>query len=148
LETGAFYWVLFGLGAVVGPIAGGIVADRIGFRRTLRLALVLQAVTVLVPAFGPSEIALMLSSVVVGAAVPGSVAIVLGRVHELLAHAPSQQKSAWGKATTSFAVAQAIAAYGMSYLFDRTGGDYAILFIAGSVALVLASVIDLAVGRR
>jgi predicted MFS family arabinose efflux permease len=148
LEAGASYWVLFGLGAIIGPVVGGITADRIGFRRTLRLALALQAVTVLVPAFGPNEIALMLSSVVVGAAVPGSVAIVLGRVHELLAHAPSQQKSAWGRATTSFAVAQAIAAYGMSYLFERTGENYAILFIAGSVALVLALLIDFAVDRR
>lgn len=149
LETGAFYWVLFGLGAIIGPLAGGFIADRIGFRAALRLSFVIQAIAVLVPAYGPSEIALMLSSVVVGAFTPGIVAIVLGRVHELLPHAPAQQKSAWSKATTSFAVLQAVAAYGMSYLFAQSanaggrGGDYAILFGIASAALVLALLIDL-----
>jgi predicted MFS family arabinose efflux permease len=148
LETGAFYWVLFGLGAIVGPLAAGAIADRIGFRAALRLAFVAQAITVLVPAFGPSELALMISSVVVGALTPGIVAIVLGRVHELLSHVPAQQKAAWSKATTSFAVFQAAAAYGMSFLFERTDGDYAILFMAASGALVVALLVDLAAGRR
>jgi predicted MFS family arabinose efflux permease len=148
LETGAFYWVLFGLGAVVGPLAAGFLADRIGFRSALRLSFVVQAIAVLVPAFGPSEVALMLSSVVVGAFTPGIVALVLGRVHELLPHAPAQQKAAWSKATTSFAVFQAGSAYGMSFLFASTGGDYALLFVLASAAVVLALAIDLAAARK
>jgi predicted MFS family arabinose efflux permease len=148
LEAGAFYWVLFGLGAIVGPLAGGLVADRIGFRRTLRLAFVLQAVAVAIPAFEPGAFAVMVSSVVVGAAVPGIVAIVLGRVHELLPHAPAQQNAAWSKATTSFAVFQAIGAYGMSFLFAQTGGHYATLFAVAAAAAILALAIDLAAGRR
>jgi predicted MFS family arabinose efflux permease len=147
LETGAFYWVLFGLGAIAGPLASGFIADRIGFRLALRLSFVLQAIAVLVPAFGPSEIALMLSSLVVGAFTPGIVALVLGRVHELLPHAPAQQKAAWSKATTSFAVLQAVAAYGMSYLFAQTGGHYATLFAIAAAALALALLIDLLAAR-
>ncbi|GAB2174929.1 YbfB/YjiJ family MFS transporter [Dongia sp. agr-C8] len=148
LETGAFYWVLFGLGAIVGPLSGGFVADRIGFRLALRLAFVLQALAVVVPVFGPSEIALMLSSLVVGAFTPGIVAIVLGRIHELLTHAPAQQKVAWSKATTAFAVLQAVAAYGMSYVFARTGGHYETLFAIATGALILALLIDLIAARR
>jgi predicted MFS family arabinose efflux permease len=148
LETGAFYWVLFGLGAIAGPLVGGFTADRIGFRWALRVFFAFQAIAVLVPAFGPSEIALMLSSVVVGASTPAIVALVLGRVHELLPHAPAQQKAAWSKATTSFAVLQAAAAYGMSYLFARTGGHYAPLFTTAAAALVLALAIDLVAARR
>jgi hypothetical protein len=109
---------------------------------------VLQAITVVVPAVGPNEVALMASSVVVGAMTPGIVALVLGRIHELLRHTPSRQKAAWSKATTSFAVFQALAAYGMSFLFEHTDGDYAILFVLASAALVLALLIDLAAARR
>ena len=148
LETGAFYWVLFGLGAVAGPLLSGFVADRIGFHRALRLAFALEAIAVLVPAFGPPEIALMLSSLVVGAFTPGIVVIVLGRLHELLPHAPAQQKAAWSHATTFFAVLQAASAYGMSYLFTRTGGHYATLFVTAAAAFILALVIDLVAARR
>jgi hypothetical protein len=42
--------------------------------------------------------------------------------------------------------AQAFAAYGMSFLFVRSGGDYLLLFALGSCALVLALVVDLVVG--
>jgi predicted MFS family arabinose efflux permease len=148
LEAGAFYWVLFGLGAIVGPLAGGFIADRIGFRQALRLAFAIQAVAVIVPALGLGAVALMVSSAVVGAAVPGIVALVLGRVHELLPHAPAQQKAAWGKATTSFAVFQAIGAYGISFLFEKTGGHYATLFAVAAAAAVLALLIDLVAGKR
>jgi predicted MFS family arabinose efflux permease len=148
LEAGAFYWVLFGLGAIVGPLAGGFIADRIGFRQALRLAFAIQAVAVIVPALGLGAVALMVSSAVVGAAVPGIVALVLGRVHELLPHAPAQQKAAWGKATTSFAVFQAIGAYGISFLFEKTGGHYATLFAVAAAAAVLALLIDLIAGKR
>jgi predicted MFS family arabinose efflux permease len=148
LAAGAEYWVLFGIGAVLGPLVGGQVADRIGFGATLRLAFVLQAIAVLVPAFGPDDVALMVSSFVVGAFTPGIVPIVLGRVHELLPHAPAQQKAAWSRATTSFAVLQASAAYGMSYLFSHDGGDYSLLFIIAASATLLALAIDLAAGRR
>ncbi|MDQ7247621.1 YbfB/YjiJ family MFS transporter [Dongia sedimenti] len=147
LAAGAEYWVLFGIGAVLGPVISGQIADRIGFGATLRLAFVIQAIAVLVPAINPNEVALMLSSFVVGAFTPGIVPIVLGRVHELLPHAPAQQKAAWSRATTSFAVLQAAAAYGMSYLFAHDGGNYALLFILAAAATLLALVIDLAAGR-
>ena len=51
-----------------------------------------------------------------------------------------------------FAVFQAASAYGLSYLFDRTGGDYAILFVIGAAAVIASLAIDLvtalAAGRR
>lgn len=74
----------------------------------------------------------------------------LGRVHELTAHHPAAQKSSWGTATTSFAVLQAVGAYGMSFLFARSGGDYRPLFLLGSTAMALALAIDLiaAITRR
>ena len=50
---------------------------------------------------------------------------------------------AWGVATTSFAILQAVAAYGMSYLFVSSGDGYRMLFALGATAMVLALAVDL-----
>ena len=42
-----------------------------------------------------------------------------------------------------FALFQAAAAYGLSYLFERSGGDYAILFVIGAGAVAAALAVDL-----
>jgi hypothetical protein len=68
---------------------------------------------------------------------------VLGRVHELLPHSGEQQRATWSRATTSFALFQAIAAYGFSFLFAHTGGDYLPIFAIGGGATLLALAIDL-----
>jgi predicted MFS family arabinose efflux permease len=146
LNAGSEYWVLFGLGAIVGPLVCGHLADRTGFRPALRVAYLLEAVAVAIPAFNLGPGWLMVSSVIVGAFTPGIVPLVLGRVNELLVHHPASQKSAWSMATTSFAVLQASAAYGMSFLFVHNGGDYKILFVIGAVAMALALAIDLLIG--
>jgi predicted MFS family arabinose efflux permease len=146
LDAGAEYWVLFGLGAIIGPVLSGHIADRIGFGPALRVAYVIQAVAVALLAFSPGSLSLIISSLVVGAFTPGIVPLVLGRVHELLRHHPAAQRGAWSKATTSFAISQALAAYGMSFLLIRSGGDYLLLFGLSAGALVLALAIDLLVG--
>jgi uncharacterized MFS-type transporter YbfB len=69
--------------------------------------------------------------------------LVLGRVHELLPHHPAEHKTAWSVATTGFAILQAVAAYGMSYLFISSGGGYRTLFALGATAMVLALAVDL-----
>ncbi|MFB9128974.1 YbfB/YjiJ family MFS transporter [Paraburkholderia dipogonis] len=143
LDAGAQYWVLFGLGAIVGPLLTGHLADRAGFGPALRAAYVLQIVAVALPAVVPGPAALIVSSVVVGAFVPGIVALVLGRINELLAHHPAAQKGAWSAATTSFAVLQAVAAYGLSFLFAHDGGNYTALFVIGAASLALALAVDL-----
>ncbi|GAB7522269.1 YbfB/YjiJ family MFS transporter [Paraburkholderia sp. 2C] len=143
LDAGAQYWVMFGLGAILGPLITGHIADRVGFGPALRGVLVLQIVTVALPAFDAGPVALIISSVLVGAAVPGIVPLVLGRLHELLAQHPAGQKRAWSTATTCFATLQAAGAYGLSYLFGHDGGNYRILFAIGTAALVLALAVDL-----
>ena len=148
LQLGAEYWVLFGLGATAGPILAGMLADRIGFVRALRTAFALEALGVALPAITPSAPWLMVSSLLVGAFVTGAVPLVLGRVHELLEHHPARQGPAWRTATVCFALLQAVAAYGMSWIFARSGGDYRLLFAIGCLALLLALAIDLSVARR
>lgn len=143
IAAGARMWVLFGIGAVVGPVAGGLIADRWGFRTALRLAFVLQIAAAWLPAVGLAGAWLAVSSVVMGAFTPGIVGLVLGRLHELLVHHPASHRLAWSRATTGFALMQAAAAYGMSYLLVRSGGQHALLFALGGGAVALALLIDL-----
>jgi predicted MFS family arabinose efflux permease len=143
VQVGAEYWVLFGLSATAGPIVMGHLADRAGFGAALRLAFLLEAAAVAIPALGPGQGWLIVSTAVVGAFVTGTVPLMLGRINELLLHHPSQQKTAWSMATVVFALFQAAAAYGLSFVFARSEGNYAPLFVIGAVAMVLALAIDL-----
>lgn len=147
LEAGGFYWTIFGLGAVAGPLLAGAIADRVGFRRTLRAALLVQAVAIALLAVSDRPAALLTSSAVVGLFVPGVVPLVLGRMHELVHDARARQ-AAWSWCTTAFAVGQAVAAYGFSYLFALTGGAYALLFALGAAALLIAFILDIAQGAE
>ncbi|SFN78418.1 Uncharacterised MFS-type transporter YbfB [Bradyrhizobium sp. Rc3b] len=148
VQVGAHYWVLFGVGAIVGPLLTGQLADRIGARGALLIAYALQAFAVGLPALHPGTVSLTFSSLVMGAFTPGIVILVLGRVHELVPHDHASQKVAWSVATTSFAIMQALAAFGLSLAFQSTGGDYHLLFLIGVAALALAFVLELALGNR
>src|ERR1700677_1315253 len=144
VQVGSEFWVLFGVAATIGPLAVGRLADRIGFGPALRLAFLLEAGAVAIPAFGQGWVWLTLSSVIMGSFVTGTVPLVLGRISELLPHHVEQQKAAWSFATVGFAVMQAAAAYGLSFVFARNGGDYRPLFLIGSAAMVAALALDLA----
>ncbi len=144
LHAGAAYWILFGVGAVIGPVIGGHVGDRIGFRAGLRLAFVAQALCVALPLVATSTVTLALSSFVIGAFVPGIVAITIGRTRELIPADPAAQAGAWGFCTTAFAIGQAVAGYVFSYIFARAENGYPILFAVAAAALVLALAIDVA----
>lgn len=142
LAAGGSYWAIFGIGALAGPLLAGAIADRVGFRLTLRAALVVQMVAIAMLAVTDRPIALIVSSVSVGLFVPGVVPLVLGRMHELV-HGAHARKLAWSWCTIAFAAGQAVAAYGLSFLFARTG-DYAALFAIGAAALLVALILDLA----
>lgn len=148
LHAAALYWVLFGIGALVGPLVGGHVGDRIGFGPTLRFAFVAQMVCVALPLVTVSVAGLALSSFLVGAFVPGIVAITIGRVRELIPADPAGQTAAWGLCTTAFAIGQAVAGYGFSYIFVRSGSGYGVLFLLAAASLLLALTIDLVFSLR
>lgn len=143
VDVGAQFLVAFGISATVGPILAGHLADRIGFRSALRLAFALEIFAIALLAFNiTSKPWLFLSSIIIGAFITGTVPLVLGRIHELLPHHPSEQKAAWSVATVAFALCQAAAAYAFSFIFAHSGGDYQILFIIGTIAMTLALAID------
>ncbi|HEX3952254.1 MAG TPA: YbfB/YjiJ family MFS transporter [Stellaceae bacterium] len=142
LAAGAMYWIVFGGGALIGPLIGGHIGDRIGFRTTLRATFLLQAGAVALPLLSTAAPFLVLSSFVAGASVPGIVAVTLGRMRELLPGDPNAQAAAWSWCTIAFALGQAIAGYGFSYIFARSANGYPTIFALGAVALLLGLALD------
>jgi MFS family permease len=143
ISAGSHYWVLYGIGATVGPLLTGHLADRAGFGPALRVAFLVEGIAILLPALSSAPASMIVSSIIVGGFTPGIVPLVLGRIHELLPHSGAGQRAAWAQATTAFALFQAAGAYGLSYLFARTGGDYAMLFVIGAAAVAASLAIDL-----
>jgi predicted MFS family arabinose efflux permease len=142
INTGAEFWVLFGMGAIVGPILSSHLADRIGYGRALPLVYLVESGAVLLAAHPIPSASLIVSSLIVGAFTPGIVPLVLGRIQELLAHHPTLHRKYWTRATVAFALSQAFSAYGMSYIFSKTH-NYSLLFEIGSVAMFLAFAVNL-----
>lgn len=146
--VGAAYWVLFGIGAMVGPVLAGVLGDRIGFRPALRLAFGVETAAILLPVLSEARPALILSSLVVGAFVTGTAPLVLGCIHDLLPTEAHRRQAAWSRATVAFALFQAVAAYGLSFVFTRSHADYRLLFTIGAGAMAAALLIDLRQKRR
>ncbi len=144
---GADYWVLYGLAAIVGPVICGNVADRIGFGKTYRIGLLLQAAAVAMLALSGGTLALIVATVILGIFTPGIVPLTLGRIHELVPHDHTEQRAAWSRATTAFALFQALGGYGYSYLFSHSHNNYALIFMCGAIALGLAFIADLVTSR-
>jgi len=137
IAAGAAYWVLFGLGAVVGPTLAGAAADRTGFAPALLAALTLQLAAITAILMSSHPPALAFSSIVIGAFMPGNVPLVLGRTQEIFSD-PRARHVAWGTSVIVFAVGQAASGYVMSAAFARTGGNYGVLFGLGAAAFAAA----------
>ncbi|MBB4571465.1 YbfB/YjiJ family MFS transporter [Rhizobium leucaenae] len=141
-DIGAACWVLYGVAAITGPVLTGYAADRIGFASAYRGALLLQAVADAILAASGNPWLIGFATVLLGIFTPGIVPLALGRIQEILPHSHVAQRAAWSRATTAFALFQALGGYGYSYLFIQTGENYGIIFLCGAVALVLALLAD------
>lgn len=139
---GALAWAVFGLGAIAGPFSLGALADRLGAGTVMRLGFIVQAVAIGAMAMTHLLSPILISAFIAGAFTPGIATLALGRVHEILADTPHRQQGAWSAATVAFAVMQAVAAYGLSWLFEQAR-SYALLFAVGAGCVLVALLIDL-----
>ncbi|WP_176080185.1 YbfB/YjiJ family MFS transporter [Paraburkholderia tropica] len=146
-STGAHIWVLYGMAAIAGPIVCGQLADRIGFKLAWRFALAIQTFAVALLAVSSHTAAILVATLILGALTPGVVPLALGRIHELVPHDHLEQRAAWSRATTAFALFQALGGYGYSFVFSHTHENYALIFACGAAALALAFMADLATHR-
>ncbi|MDX3986035.1 MAG: YbfB/YjiJ family MFS transporter [Achromobacter sp.] len=152
-HAGAYYWILYGVGAMMGPPLYGWLGDRLGPRSALRLVLAMQAVAMAALTLAHGGGLLAAAAFMVGTFPPGIVPLALARIHDLIPHDPVAQNRAWSRATVSFATFQAVAGYAYSAVFSATGGQHRMLFAVGAVALVVALLAELrpierALGRR
>ncbi|MDQ0138732.1 YbfB/YjiJ family MFS transporter [Cupriavidus necator] len=147
-SVGASYWVLYGIGAIAGPMACGLAGDRLGFGATYRGALLLQGLATAVLALSGHPVALGVAAVVLGAFTPGIAPLGLGRIQELLPHDPAAQRAAWSHATSAFALFQALAGYGYAWMFAHSHENYALIFGCGAVAVALALAVGSLAERR
>ena len=143
-HVGALIWVMYGLGAIVGPVSYGFLADQLGAKSGIRLVLVVQAIAVGLLSISSAFWALALLAVILGSFPPGIVPLALARVHELIP-GHHQQQIAWSRATVSFASFQAIAGFAYSALFNASGGHHALMFVIAAGAIVVALLLELAV---
>lgn len=141
-HVGALFWVLYGLGAIAGPVLYGQLGDKLGASRALRLVVALQALVVMILLASDNLIATAIATVLIGTFPPGIVPLALHKVHQLLPGDHQTQAATWSRATVVFASFQALAGYGYSYLFTRSGGSYHLLFALAVVALVLILLAD------
>ncbi|QXI18839.1 YbfB/YjiJ family MFS transporter [Pseudomonas hamedanensis] len=140
-HVGAMVWVMYGLGAIVGPVSYGFLADQLGARIGIRVVLVVQAITLGLLSIADSFLALALLAVILGSFPPGIVPLALARVHELVP-THHRQQIAWSRATVSFATFQALAGFAYSALFNATGGHHALLFVIAGGAIVVALLLE------
>lgn len=132
-QAAALQWGIFGLGALCGPFMVGALAHRVGWQGGLMVAFAAKAATVLLPVFSLALLSQSVSSFMVGAMIPGIVALTSGRLAELVG--PTAHKKLWGQATAAFAAAQAVAGYVMSALYG-TWSSYTPLFAISGLILV------------
>src|SRR5260221_1336083 len=127
---GAFNWLLFGIGAIAGPFAAGLLGDRLGLAAALILVFATKAFAVVLPIITTASPILWLSSLIVGALSPGIASLISARVSQLVE--PARQAPDWALATLVFSLAQAGSAYAMSFAFARSG-SYLPLYAAGGL---------------
>ncbi len=136
VAVGGYFWVMFGVGAALGVLLLGRLADRIGFGAALTLMLAAKALAVTLPLVSSSMTALVISSLIVGAATPGAAMLTSGVALELVG--VEAHRAVWRKLTLIFSAFQAVAGQAFAYLFAVTQ-TYELIFALGAGLLALAS---------
>ena len=136
-------WSIFALGAIIGPFFSGWFAGRIGWYGALLVSVTLMAGAVLLSSVAEAFLLVSLCSLVVGAMVPGLVSMTSGYLAQLVPLA--QHQRAWGWATTSFALAQAVGGYALAGVFGVVG-TYPPVFVIGGISLALGLVVTALTG--
>ena len=100
-HAGALIWIMYGIGAIFGPLTYGFLADKLSAPIGIRLVLVVQAIALGLISISSSLVALSFLAVILGSFPPGIVPLVLARVHELVPEHLHQLN--WRHATVFFA---------------------------------------------
>lgn len=141
--AGALAWVLFGVGALCGPVAAGRFADRVGPAAAMRAVIAAEFLAVSMLLTGTmNAAALDASALLAGMITPGISAIMLGRIGAIAGRDGAARQQGWTLATVAWSIGQAAGAYGMAWLYSRAG-SYRALFVTALAALAAAAALEL-----
>lgn len=128
----SFQWAVLGVGAVFGPFIVGRAAKKLGWHGALLSGFLAKSIATALPVISVSMASITVSSFVVGAMIPGIVALTAGRLSEIMG--PAGHKKIWGMATAMFAAFQAAGGYALAFVYALLG-TYEPLFSIGAVIL-------------
>ena len=138
-------WSILAIGAIAGPFASGWLAARVGWYAALLVSVGVMSAAVLLSAVADAFVLASICSFVVGAMIPGLVSLTSGYLTQLVPLHVHQR--AWGWATTSFALAQAVGGYALAGVFGYVG-SYPPVFVIGGVSLALGLLVAAASGLQ
>jgi predicted MFS family arabinose efflux permease len=137
-NAGATSWLIYGLGALAGPSVCGRLADRIGARPALRLALAVQAAAIGMPLLSADLAVLNAAGLAAGAVAIGITALTLTRAREIAGPAAP---AVWRLATISWGAAQVATGFLLVWLFAATGSHLALFALGAGAAIVALAVV-------
>jgi MFS family permease len=137
-SVGAASWLAYGLGALIGPSLCGRLADRIGARPGLRIALTVQVAAIGMPLVTSNLAILTVAAMVAGAIAIGTTALALTRAREIGGEAAP---AIWRISTISWGSAQVATGFFLVWLFAAAGGSHLALFGFGTAAAVAALIV-------
>lgn len=147
-HLGGLFWVVYGVGAIIGPALYGWLIDRLGVRGTLRWVLLSQVLAMAGLYVAHGYVGIGVLALVLGMFPAGLPPMMLSRLQQLIPHDTSAQSLAWSRATIIFATLQAAAGYGYSMLFNASSGNHRLMFLTGSVWMLVALLLDLVPGGQ
>jgi MFS family permease len=145
LAAGGFYWSMFGLGAAVGPMLTGPLADRFGTKRCLAVGFAAKSLAAILPVWSSAPSMLLASALLMGVCTPGLLALVSAYTLEIAG--AQEYRRAWGKATFGFSVAQGLGGFAMAIAASHLD-SYRPLMMASALALAGAIACLLAIPAR
>jgi MFS family permease len=144
MSEGALQWALVGLGALLGTVFWGRVADRFGLNFGLVTVFAALSVSVILPVLVPGTAILVISSLVFGSQ-PGSSAVIASRAQQAMGTA--SMVPLWRWMVVSVGTAQIIGGIGLVELYNRTG-DYRPVFLVGGIAMGMAALLCASLSRE
>lgn len=136
--TSGLFWVLYGIGAVIGPFFAGFITDEIGIYKSLIGAYVISCIGIVLVLYNHITILYILSAFSMGLILPTIVGLTSARILEIVGTESHPQF--WGKATLYFAISQVVGAYIMSSIL-HLGYDYTVCFSISAIALIFSLII-------
>ncbi|HSW76608.1 MAG TPA: YbfB/YjiJ family MFS transporter [Candidatus Saccharimonadales bacterium] len=136
--TSGLFWVLYGVGAIIGPFFSGFITDEIGIYKSLVGSYIISCIGIIMILFNHITIFYITSSFIMGLILPTIVGLTSARILEIFG-AEAHPKF-WGKITLYFAISQVIGAYIMSYIL-HLGYDYTFCFMISAIALICSLIV-------